>query len=88
MLFFQIIFLLRNLFILIGYGYDIKLRDLILEYGWKMLEKNIYEKGLKKLIEMFLKFKIIDSGLYFKEIEFVLKILVMVRKEQLVIFID
>lgn len=55
--------------------------DLILEYGWKMLEKNIYEKGLKKLIEMFLKFKIIDSGLYFKEIEFVLKILVMVRKE-------
>lgn len=81
MLFLQIIFSSRNLFTLTGHGHDIKLRDLIPEHGWKMLEKNIYEKGLKKLTEMFLKLKTTDSGSHLKEIESALKTLAMARKE-------
>uniref|UniRef100_K1R1A4 Uncharacterized protein n=1 Tax=Magallana gigas TaxID=29159 RepID=K1R1A4_MAGGI len=64
-----------------GHGHDIKPMDLIPEHGWKMLEKNIYEKGLKKLTEMFLKLKTTDSGSHLKEIESALKTLAMARKE-------
>lgn len=88
MLFLQIIFSSRNLFTLTGHGHDIKPRDLIPEHGWKMLEKNIYEKGLKKLTEMFLKLKTTDSGSHLKEIESALKTLAMARKEQLAIPTD
>lgn len=77
---------LNNIFIEIyiyftGHDQDKKPSDLIPEYGWQMLEKNIYERGLKKLTEMFLKLKTTDNGSHLKEIESALKTLAMARKE-------
>lgn len=63
-----------------GHGKTMEPHVLTSEKSWKMLEKDVYERGLQRLTEMFLKLKTTDNGKHLKEIEAALKTLDLARK--------